>query len=214
MGDLFDERPVTMKNSQEVAAVYKKAPRTIRRWLRAGLPRLSDGRFDRGQVDAWLEANQGKAALRQEPEGEETLTWKGRRERAQAERHETALEKERMELRQRRGELIDIAEVEQLFVARILAVKQGLLSLARALPPLLIHCRAEREMEAIIARTVRDLLQSYATPLPPGMRPSASRDKFMAEAAAYFESAYGGGAPDGEFQAQNGEGPGEGDAGT
>jgi hypothetical protein len=58
-------------------------------------------------------------------------------------------------------------------VARILAVKQGLQSLARALPPLLIHCRAEREMEAIIARTVRDLLEGYATPLPAGMSPAA-----------------------------------------
>ena len=71
-----------------------------------------------------------------------------------------------MDLRQRRGELVERQEVEQLFISRIMAVKQGLLNLPRGLPPQLIHCKEEREMEGIIARVVRELLESFSRPLP------------------------------------------------
>jgi len=75
-----------------------------------------------------------------------------------------------MEVKQRRGELVERREVEQLFVARIMAVKQGLMNLSRALPPQLIHCQEEREMEIIIIRVVRELLEEFSRPLPAAMQ--------------------------------------------
>ena len=85
--------------------------------------------------------------------------WDMRGKKAQAQKRE-------LDLRQRRGELVERREVEQLFIARIMAVKQGLLNLSRGLPPQLRQCRDEREMEGIIARAVRDLLESFSRPLP------------------------------------------------
>jgi hypothetical protein len=85
--------------------------------------------------------------------------WDGQNKKFQAQRRE-------LELRHRRGELVERKEVEQLFVARIMAVKQGLLILARALPPQLAACSSEREMEPIIHRAVRNLLEAFARPLP------------------------------------------------
>ena len=85
--------------------------------------------------------------------------WDMRGKKAQAQKRE-------LDLRQRRGELVELKEVEQLFIARIMAVKQGLLNLSRGLPPQLRHCKDEREMEAIVARAVRDLLESFSRPLP------------------------------------------------
>jgi len=85
--------------------------------------------------------------------------WDMRGKKAQAQERE-------LNLRRKQRELVARAEVEQLFIARIMAVKQGLLNFSRGLPPQLIHCKEEREMEVVIARAVRDLLESFSRPLP------------------------------------------------
>jgi hypothetical protein len=70
-------------------------------------------------------------------------------------------------VRQRQGELVERAEVDRLFMARIMAVCQGLESLQRSLPPLLpIPPELMREAEVIIAGRVRELRQEFARPLP------------------------------------------------
>lgn len=43
-----------LKNATEVAIHYGRTPRAIRNWIRAGLPRQADGRFDSEKVDMWL----------------------------------------------------------------------------------------------------------------------------------------------------------------
>jgi phage terminase Nu1 subunit (DNA packaging protein) len=153
-----------------VAEVFEVTERTVRNWIKAGMPRLSKRRFDRQQIQAWLDRRDGQVVAR--PAGllgdprqpELTLEsgkdfWDGQNKKFQAQRRE-------LELRHRRGELVELAAVEQLFVARIMAVKQGLLILARALPPQLATCSHEREMEPIIHRAVRNLLEDFARPLP------------------------------------------------
>lgn len=70
-----------------------------------------------------------------------------------------------MDLRQCRGELVERQEVEQLFISRIMPVKQGLLNLSRGLPPQLIHCKEEREMEAVIHQAVRAFIEPHSRPL-------------------------------------------------
>jgi hypothetical protein len=134
------------------------------------MPRLSKRRFDRQQIQAWLDRKDGQAAkpaatlLGDPRQPELTLEsgkdfWDGQNKKFQAQRRE-------LDLRQRRGELVERSEVEQLFVARIMAVKQGLLILSRALPPQLATCSHEREMEPIIYRAVHNLLEAFARPLP------------------------------------------------
>ena len=83
-----------------------------------------------------------------------------------------------LELKKRRGELIEWSEVEDLFVARIGAVKAGLIAFERSMVPDLIMCRAERDMAIIIRKAVRTLLDGFARELPPAIMPKESQPDF------------------------------------
>jgi len=154
----------------KVARHFGKSLRQVQRWAKQGMPILSGGRYDLMQIETWRRLKKGGRgpAARVDPwgQGQPDLVaendkdyWDMRGKKAQAQERE-------LNLRRKRGELVARAEVEQLFIARIMAVKQGLLNLSRGLPPQLIHCKEEREMEGIIARAVRDLLESFSRPLP------------------------------------------------
>ena len=161
-----------VKGTVAVAIHFGVARRTVQRWAKdPTFPKLPGRRFELVQIKNWLDRKDGRAlappvgATGPGPRQPELTAesgkdfWDGQGKKYQAQLRE-------LELRQRRGELVERKEVAQLFVARIMAVKQGLLILARALPPQLATCRHEREMEPIIARAVRDLLEAFARPLP------------------------------------------------
>ena len=69
---------------------------------------------------------------------------------------------------------LERAEVEALFAARAMAFKISMLGFARVLPPLLIYCTNEREIETIIGRVAREHLENICRPLP---------EKFWTQAA-------------------------------
>jgi hypothetical protein len=153
-----------------VAQHFGRSERQVRRWLKAGAPALSRNRFDVLQIQAWLDNRQGlglapgsgkrdrnQLELPREDSGKDY--WDKKSKEFQARQRE-------LDYRRRLGELVERSDVEKLFVERIMAVKGGLLSLSRTLPPQLIHCRSEREMEEIIHRAVRALLEDYSRPLP------------------------------------------------
>jgi phage terminase Nu1 subunit (DNA packaging protein) len=154
----------------KVARHFGKSLRQVQRWAKQGMPVLSGGRYDLMQIEAWRRLKKGGRGpgVAGDPRRHGQLDlvaendkdyWDMRGKKAQAQQRE-------LDLRKRRGELVERAEVEQLFIARIMAVKQGLLNLSRGLPPQLIHCKEEREMEVIVARAIRDLLESFSRPLP------------------------------------------------
>ena len=153
-----------------VAEIFEVTERTVRNWIKAGLPRLSKRRFDRHQVQSWLDRRDGQVVSPRQPDGHDPLQpflpvergkdfEDSRMKRARADLLE-------LDLKVRRGELVPRAQVQQMFVNRIMAVKQGLLSLPRALPPQLMVCHTEREMEPVIYKAVRDLLDAFARDLP------------------------------------------------
>ena len=152
-----------------LAEIFGVSERTVRNWIRAGLPRLSKRRFDRLQVQTWLARRDGQAVSRPAPGPDPCQPFlpvergkefeDSRMKRARADLLE-------LDLKVRRGELVPRAEVQQMFVARIMAVKQGLLSLPRALPPQLMVCQTEREMEPVIFKAVHDLLEGFARDMP------------------------------------------------
>lgn len=156
-----------VKGLQEIAKFFEVDPRTVRNWRARGAPITKRYEADLGEVQLWrakMKKGGGEAAVQgflgpqRGKDYEET-----RLKKAQADKME-------LEVKVRRGQLIERREVERLFVERILAVKQGLLAFARSLPPQLIHCASEREMEEVIGREVRALLEAYSRPLPTGMQ--------------------------------------------
>lgn len=171
-GNLFQQDTI-VDHLELVAQHFKKSLRTIQRWLRDGMPKLSGGRYDLVQIEEWRTAKDGivkpsssSSASRPgntDPEEEETLDgkdyWDKEGKKYQAKSRE-------LEYRKRKGELVEKKEVESLFTNRIMAVRQGLLSLSRALPPQLTACKNEREMEPVIAKSIHDLLEAFSRPLP------------------------------------------------
>jgi len=162
---------------EKVAKHFGVTPRTVYTWMKNGMPRLSQKRFDLLQVQEWLERRKG--ILRPGPGpgyvdpkqrtlgevGSDPVGASGKD--FQEERYKKARADEaEIRVKKLKAELVERSELTQLFVVRIMAVKQGLLSFARSLPPQLIHCQNEREMEAIILGAVRELLLSFSRPLP------------------------------------------------
>jgi len=159
-----------VKGKPAVAAHFGVSERQVRRWVKdPSFPSLSGRRYDLIQIQAWRDRKDGqapaRAALSGDPRQPELSAERGK-DYEDSRLKRTRRELLELDLRQRRGDLIPRKEVGQLFVARIMAVKQGLLVLARALPLQLATCRHEREMEPIITRAVRNLLETFSRPLP------------------------------------------------
>jgi phage terminase Nu1 subunit (DNA packaging protein) len=156
-----------------VAEHFGVSDRTVRNWIKAGMPKLSRRRFDLLQIQAWLDRRQGlepTAGPRApgDPRQPELPVSRGkdyqeeRLKRAKADLVE-------MEVRRRRGELVEWVQVEEWNERKILEVKQRLLILIQALPPQLVNLN-EREMVPIITRAVLDVLRGFAQPMPESLR--------------------------------------------
>lgn len=161
MRDLFEKPPV-FKSNKELAEYFGKDERTVRRWIREGLPRLTSGGFDRLQCEKWVAERRRRIIpmLENDPQAE-----------ARPIRHDDRLKKAKadlaeMDLRERQGGLISRRSFEQAMVARIMVAKAGLLTLPRSLPPLLVG-KIEREIETVVKEQVSQLLRQFAAPLPP-----------------------------------------------
>ena len=162
---------------RSVAAHFGKSERQVRRWCKdPSFPRLSGRRYDLLQVQTWLDRRDGQAPARPAGSGnpeQPFLTVQSGKDYEDARLKKARAELLEMDLKVRRGELVPTQEVEQMFVARILAVKQGLLSLSRTLPPQLAALREEREIEAVIRRVVHHLLEDFSRPLPKSLTAGA-----------------------------------------
>jgi phage terminase Nu1 subunit (DNA packaging protein) len=156
-----------------VAEHFNRSDRQIRRWLRDGMPRLSQDRFDVLQIASWLESRRKMRRPAIHP------GWTDPRQQALGDAvepvgkdyHDERLKKAKadmaeMEVKQRRAELIAKRDIEQLWAERASAAKQNLLTFSRSLPPQLIHCTSEREMEIVILSAVRELLLAFCRPQP------------------------------------------------
>ena len=154
-----------VKKKVQVARHYKVTDRTVRNWIKSGMPVRKDGTFDLDTIDQWHLERKGVLPPPSAGGELEQSQTKGK-DFYDAENKRWQAKTRKLEYRKRRGELLEKERVVELFVARIQAVKQGLLSLERSLPPQLIACRDERAMAVVIRQAVRRLLEAYARPLP------------------------------------------------
>lgn len=150
---------------QAIADFFQVSTKTIRNWRNDGAPipkKYLDA--DLGEIQLWrakyTKAGDGRQRdFYSPPTVEDKEFHELRKIKAEADRKER-------ENRERLAELVEKKELEYLWVSRIVACKQGLMTLGRSLPPRLIHCQSEREMEIIILEAVRELLLAFSRPLP------------------------------------------------
>jgi len=67
-----------------------------------------------------------------------------------------------LELGRLRGRLLDVDEVQAGQIARLVALRRGLLTIPRAAAPALAEMVEPREVEAFLAEKMRELLSQYA----------------------------------------------------
>jgi len=175
----MSQEDTIVKGLKAVAAHFGKSLRQVQRWaLAPDFPRLSGRRFDLFQIKEWLDLKDGKPPARARYEGDlgqPFLPAEPRGKEAQEARlKKISADIKELELKKMQGEVVERRQVEQMFVSRILAVKQGLLALSRSLPPQLINCESECEIEIIISRVVRGLLEEFSRPLPSHLAGSGS----------------------------------------
>lgn len=155
--------PRLMKGISSLARHYNRDRSTVYNWLKLGLPRRDDKWFDLDEVEAWLRRRQGIVPVRAplvpggSLEGSGQVKgkdfWDKENKRLQAENR-------KLELRRRRAELVDRGEVEAVIHQACTIAKNEALSFERSLPPLLAH-KDEREIQALIAREIRDWIGAY-----------------------------------------------------
>lgn len=161
-----------VRGKAAVAEHFGVSVRQVRNWERAGMPGRVGRSYDLVKIQLWRDHKQGRGG---EGDPRQGFLAVGRGKDFQEERLKRAqADLKEMEVRRERGELVPLREVEQMFVARIMAVKQGLLSLSRALPPQLVVCQTEREMEPVITKAVYALLNAFARPLPESLTPGGT----------------------------------------
>jgi hypothetical protein len=176
-----EEKPEATSDSivdslEKVAGHFKKSLRTVQRWAyRKGMPSLSGGRYDLIQIRGWLDEQQGvrgpgRPGLQEqkqwnlpEESGKDFWDKEGKKYQALV---------RQLEYRARLGDLVEWAEVDAMWASRARAFRQSMLGFARMLPPLLIHCANEREMEEILDRVAREHLENICRPLPEKFKPS------------------------------------------
>jgi phage terminase Nu1 subunit (DNA packaging protein) len=157
---------------EAVAKHFGVTVRTVYRWQREGMPRLSQNRYDPLQIKEWQERQRG--ILRPAGPGwvdPKQMTFGDVGSKVGKDFHEERLKKAQadkaeMETAKLRAELAEVKLFYREFEIRITALKQGLLTVSRGLPPQLIHCKSEREMEIIIATAVHEFLKAFCRPLP------------------------------------------------
>jgi len=159
-----------VKGKKPVAEHFGITPRQVLNWEKQGMPRLGGRRYDLVQIQLWRDQKQGIIPSRS-PGGagdprQGFLTPQQGKDFQEERLKKAKAELIEMDVRLRRGELVELKKVETLFVARVIEVKTGLLSLPRSLPPELTACKNEREMEVVIFRRVRALLEAYSRQLP------------------------------------------------
>lgn len=171
----------------ELARHFGKSARSIQRWVKDGMPRLPDGRFDLLAVTAWRRRRKGSdptvqghpqdgpaamdgsvnppATQGQDSGTDQPSAYDDKDYWDKISKKEQAL-KRQMERKKLEGELVERKLLEDMFIARILEVKTLLLSFERLLPPELIHCRTDRDMSEVIRKFTRRALSQFSRPLP------------------------------------------------
>ena len=170
-----------VRGLQAVADHFEVSLRSVQRWATdPTFPKLSGRRFDLLQVQAWLDARDGKApAARgghlsdaQQPFLPEASKGKDLEE---ARLKKLNADIKELELKKMQGELIYRAEVEAMLAPRAMAYRQGIVAIQTVAPEIGLQYNlppeAVRAIARLIAQRGREVLANVLRPLTLGTGP-------------------------------------------
>jgi len=138
-------------DTQKEAARYAGVnPRTVRRWVEAGMPKTEDGKYIRQMLDIY-KANEGSKASEH----------KDKKIEAEADYKNIKAKLAQLELDEKAGVLISRDESQRGIVRKIIAVKRALLGQGRKLAPILAM-KDERKIKKIIDKENREIIAAFA----------------------------------------------------
>jgi len=142
-----------------LGAEFGASTYTMAHWRTNGAPmeRTAHG-YAVEPLRAWVRENRELVDRRRKPQDTEAIDREYDAAKALQKRYQARLA--RLEYRHRVGELISKEEMKSRDVARIVAVKRGLLSLPKSVAHEIVG-RDPREVEVILTRKVRDLLERF-----------------------------------------------------
>ena len=138
--------------SQRLAGRYAGvSERTVRRWVKAGMPRTAAGHYFKAMLDVY-KSNEGSQPTEAKKKGQT----------ADAEYKDAKAKLMQMDLDVREGQLVPLGEIEQGRVQRILAVKRALMGQGRKLGPQLANTRDARKCQKIIDDDNRAIIEAFS----------------------------------------------------
>jgi hypothetical protein len=138
-----------IKTQANAAKYAGKSVRTIRRWVKAGMPRTESGHYIKAMLDFYKinEGNQPTEAKKRSQDADAGIKEK-----------KDKLLQLQLEEKQRDFD----AELERALVQRIPVIKRPFLGMGRKLAPQLANIRDERKIQRIINDEVRDIIRSFS----------------------------------------------------
>lgn len=142
----------------EIGRLFGVTRQAVGQWAKnEGCPRSKDGMFDLPAVVQWYIEREGLSA-----DGKARLeAARLKKAEHEAEILEIAEDRKRLEFESERGLWMKREEVETGWARRARIVRDGLLRLAKELPPRLEH-RPGREIQDVLEKRMLDLLNKYA----------------------------------------------------
>jgi hypothetical protein len=140
-----------IKTQKKAAKYAGVSMRTIRRWVKNGMPRTSDGHYFKKMLDFYADN-----------EGNQPSEAKKKIQTADADYKDSKAKLMQIELEERQGELVPLDEIEAGRIQRIMTVKRAFMGMGRTLAPQLAKIKDERRIQKIINDQVRAIIDNFA----------------------------------------------------
>jgi len=143
--------PGIVSTQEDVAKAFAVAARTVPRWIKDGMPVLSDGRYNLLDIDGWRLLRQ-----KQKEDHKPNLKdfWDVKLKESKSKLSELALKKAT-------AELIPKGDIERILDQMIGSFKRQILSLPRIMAPQLVGLEP-REIEALLSTRIREIIGAFA----------------------------------------------------
>lgn len=141
-----------IKDQKKAAKYADVKDRTIRRWVKEGMPLTAEGHYIKHFLDVWKQ-NSGKAPTEE----------KNRQQKAEAEYKELKTKLLQIEFDIKAGKLIPLENIQKDRLAKIQTVKRALLGLGRKLAKNITGKIEPREIQAIIDEEIKGIIEGFAS---------------------------------------------------
>ena len=140
-----------------VAAFFKISARTVRYWIKDGMPITREGVYDLQKIQEWRLSNDKRENKKEDKNDETDKSAKFYEQEYRKYKAELA----KIEYEKKIGELLVRSDVEAASIQKILAVKTSLLAIPKQMTPQLVGLDA-KEIEGLLKCKLEEVIKEFA----------------------------------------------------